>query len=106
MEFARPEAALAQLEAHIAHYTEWLGVWNGMLAALRERDEPALQRRLRAMPAEQHDAIVAAKIFAYEGLVARAEMEIGWANRGIELVREHAFALGDVAPHRERSVDG
>src|SRR3569833_1008486 len=42
MEFARPEAALAQLESHIAHYTEWLGVWNGMLASLRRREEPAL----------------------------------------------------------------
>jgi PadR family transcriptional regulator, regulatory protein AphA len=102
MEFARPEAALAQLESHIAHYTEWLGVWNAMLAALRERDEPMLQRRLRAMPEEQHDAIVASKIFAYEGLVARAEMEIAWAKRGIELVREHAFALG-IRPGPDRS---
>jgi PadR family transcriptional regulator, regulatory protein AphA len=99
MEFARPEAALAQLESHIAHYTEWLGVWNAMLGALHERDEPQLQRRLRAMPEEQHDVIVAAKIFAYEGLVARAEMEIAWAKRGIELVREHAFALG-IEPER------
>jgi PadR family transcriptional regulator AphA len=94
LEWARPEAALSQFEAHIAHYTEWLGIWRAMISALARRDEPQLKLRLASRPPEDHDAIVAAKIFAYEGLIARAEMEIEWARRGIKLVRDHAFSLG------------
>jgi DNA-binding PadR family transcriptional regulator len=94
MEWSTPQAALAQLEAHIAHYEEWLGVWRTMIDALQRRDEPMLNTRLAARPEAEHDAIVAAKVFAYEGLVARAEMEIAWARRGLDLLREHAFAIG------------
>jgi PadR family transcriptional regulator, regulatory protein AphA len=91
LEFSEPAAAVAQFEAHIAHYEEWLGMWTGMLGALQRRDEPQLRERLDRLPRAQHDAVVAAKVFAYEGLVARAHMEIAWARRGIELARAGAF---------------
>lgn len=94
LEFAEPEAAVAQLEAHIAHYEERLGAWTGMLGGLERRDDPQLAERLAGLPAAQHDAVVAAKVYAYEGLVARARMEIAWAERGIELAREGVFTTG------------
>jgi PadR family transcriptional regulator, regulatory protein AphA len=91
LEFAEPAAVVKQLEAHIAHYEEWLAVWTGMLGALERRSDPQLAERLEGLPAAQHDAVVATKIFAYTGLVARAHMEIDWARRGIELARSGAF---------------
>jgi len=91
LEFAEPEAIVAQLEAHIAHYEEWLAIWTGMLAALVRRDDPQLAARLAGLPPASHDAVVASKVFAYEGLVARAHMEIAWAQRGIELARSGTF---------------
>jgi PadR family transcriptional regulator, regulator of vanillate utilization len=97
MEFADPDAIVAQLEGHIAHYEEWLEMWHGMIGALQRRDEPQLRDRLAGLPAEEHDAVVAAKVFAYEGLVARAHMEIDWARRGIELARAGAFTAGSRA---------
>jgi DNA-binding PadR family transcriptional regulator len=93
LEFAEPEAAIAQLQAHIAHYEEWLGIWTGMLGALNRRDDPQLAERLKRRPPAEHDAVVAAKVFAYEGLVARAHMEIAWARRGIELARAGTFTV-------------
>jgi PadR family transcriptional regulator, regulatory protein AphA len=90
-EFAEPSAIVAQLEAHIAHFDEWLEIWTGMLGALARRDDPQLAERLAGLPQAQHDAVVAAKIYAYEGLVARAHMEIDWARRGIELARAGTF---------------
>ena len=92
LEFAAPSAVSAKLEAHIEHWEEWLGLWTGMIGALEGRDEPQLAERLAGLPAEQHDAVVASKVFAYEGLVARAHMEIEWARRGIELARAGAFS--------------
>ena len=68
LEFSTPEAVVAKLEAHIQHWQDWLG-----------------------QPRTQHDAVVAAKVYAYEGLVARADMEIAWARRGLDLARDGAF---------------
>jgi len=90
-EFADPSSVIAQLEAHIAHWEEWLDLWTRQIGVLQSRDEPQLAERLSRLPAEQHDAVVASKVFAYEGLVARAHMEIDWARRGMELARAGAF---------------
>lgn len=94
LEYANPAAALAQFEAHIAHYEEWLGIWQAKIESLKRRDEPQLSARLASRPQAEHAAIVAAKVFAYEGLTARAEMEIAWARRGLKLLQEHAFSIG------------
>jgi PadR family transcriptional regulator AphA len=91
LEFAESEAVIEQLEAHIAHYEEWIGVWTGMLSALADRSDPQLAERLAGLPPAQHDAVVATKVFAYEGLVTRARTEIDWARRGIELARSGTF---------------
>jgi hypothetical protein len=64
-----------------------------MIGALGSRDEPQLAERLAGLPRSQHDAVVAAKVYAYEGLVDRANMEIAWAQRGLGLARDGAFGV-------------
>lgn len=92
LEFADPAAARAQFEAHIAHYKAWRDTWAGLAEALRRREYPLLADRLAATPPDQQELAVAAKVFAYEGLTARAEMEIAWARRGLELLARLAPA--------------
>jgi PadR family transcriptional regulator AphA len=86
MEWASADGAREQFVLHLAHYTAWYERWRGRVEALRSREDPVLRERLAAQPPELHDEIVAVKVFAYEGLMARARMEIEWAERGLELV--------------------
>src|SRR5947208_15320611 len=69
--------------------------WQRHLARLQRRDTPLLQKRLALAPAPAHEAVVAYKVHAYEGLVDRARAEIAWAERGLSLVDrlEHASAV-------------
>lgn len=85
-EWASPEAARGQLRAHREHFQHWREAWRTMIGQLGARDHQLLQHRLARAPVEDHAAIVAFKVFAYEGLVARANMEIDWANRGLKLI--------------------
>ncbi len=50
--------------------------------------DAVVAERLAARPVEEHRAIVAAKVFAYQGMIARAKMEIEWARRGLVLLDE------------------
>jgi DNA-binding PadR family transcriptional regulator len=90
-EWASKDQARAQLELHIDHYEHWLSAWEQMAQALRDRTDPILRERLAVRPAQEHAAIVASKVFAYEGLIARARMEIEWARRGLELLDATAW---------------
>ena len=45
-----------------------------------------LVRRLAVTPERDHERTVAFKRLAYEGLVERANGEIAWARRGLELI--------------------
>ncbi len=85
-EWSSKDQACAQLELHIAHYQQWLAAWEQMARALRDRTEPILLERLAVRPPEEHAAIVASKVLAYQGLIARARMEIDWAQSGLELL--------------------
>ena len=48
--------------------------------------DPVVRERLEARPPEEHRTIVAAKVFAYQGMIARARMEIEWAEQGLALL--------------------
>jgi PadR family transcriptional regulator AphA len=85
-EWADKDQARAQLKLHIAHYERWLGAWEQMARALRDRTDPILLERLAVRPEEEHNAIVASKVLAYEGLIARARMEIEWARSGLAML--------------------
>lgn len=85
-EWADKGQARAQLELHIAHYEQWLCAWEQIARALRDRTDPILLERLAVRPPEEHEAIVASKVLAYDGLIARARMEIDWAQSGLQLL--------------------
>ena len=84
LEATTPEAARAFLERHIAQ-------WEGELARIDAVANPMLVRRLAVTADTDRERTIAYKRFAYEGLVERAQGEISWARRGLELVdRLHA----------------
>lgn len=85
-EWADPDAARARLREHIAHYRVRRGLWRAQLEAIRGRTHPIVARRLETDTRHDPEAIVAFKVFAYEGFVARADQEIAWAERGLALV--------------------
>lgn len=86
LEWATPDAARAQLRAHIAHYEERLGQWNEKIREIDTGTSAMLNRRLATVPAEAHERTRAYKRYTYEGMIARAEAEIAWARRGLALV--------------------
>jgi PadR family transcriptional regulator AphA len=86
LEFADPRAAREQLRMHITHYEHWLADWETMKQSLADGSDPILAERLASHPAQEHRQITAFKVFAYEGLIARARMEIDWAQSGLELL--------------------
>jgi PadR family transcriptional regulator AphA len=45
-----------------------------------------LSKRLAAAAPQDHRRILEYKIFTYQGLIARAETEIEWGLRGLELI--------------------
>ena len=75
--------ARTHLEAHRDHFEDLRVQWDGQLRSIRDRTHPVVARRLAIFPESEWERIVAFKAFAYEGLVARAEQEIAWAERGL-----------------------
>ncbi|MDX2290674.1 hypothetical protein R6G00_00500, partial [Streptomyces roseofulvus] len=59
------------------------------------RTHPIVARRLETDTRHDPEAIVAFKVFAYEGFVARADHEIAWAERGLALVDALQSRSGD-----------
>lgn len=99
-EWATADAARAQLEAHLDHYRARLAQWQDMVSALESRTDPTLTKRLHAFPDASADEIVAYKVFSYQGLVAQAEQQIAWAERGLELIdRVHPPSAETAAAH-------
>jgi len=90
-EWAAPEAARDQLLAHIDYYAARRDQWREMIAEIQDHSQPTLARRLEHFPEEAWAAITDFKVFSYEGLVAQAEQQIAWAERGLGLIdRLHA----------------
>lgn len=87
-EWADPEAVREQLLAHVGHWNELREQWQGQFGAIRDRTHPIFAQRLLISPESEWARITAYKLFAYEGLIARAEQEIDWAERGLRLVDE------------------
>ena len=87
-EWAPPGAAAAQLRAHIEYYRDQRSQALEQIAGLEEHTNPTLARRLEVSPPDQWERIIRFKVFAYEGQIARAEQEIAWAERGLQLLEE------------------
>ncbi|SEN38780.1 PadR family transcriptional regulator [Cryobacterium luteum] len=86
LEWAEPDAARAQLRAHRANYAERRDEWLEKVREIDTGTSAMLEKRLAHAPASEHAAIRAYKRYTYEGLIARAEHEIEWAERGLALV--------------------
>lgn len=99
-EWATPEAARQQLLTHIDHYRSRAELWRRMTSALADHSDPTLAKRLKAFPEPSWEAIIEYKIFAYEGLVAQAEQQITWAQRGLDLIDRLSTSP------RQTTVDG
>lgn len=71
---------------HREHHHAAQEHWQRHISRLQHHDTALMKRRLDRAPAEAHEAIVAFKVHAYEGLVERARAEVAWAERGLALV--------------------
>jgi PadR family transcriptional regulator AphA len=96
-EYGSFDQARRHFTEHREHYRQVMEHWQRHIARLQRRDTPLLQKRLALAPAPAHEAVVAYKVHAYEGLVDRARAEVAWAERGLSLVDrlEH----GSSVPH-------
>lgn len=97
LEWAEPDAARAQMLAHVEHFEEHLRLLEATRATLEDRSHPTLARRLEQYPIEEHERIVRYKMFAYDGLIEQAKLEVAWARRGLELIDELSPAEGAVS---------
>jgi DNA-binding PadR family transcriptional regulator len=86
LEWAEPDAARAQLRAHRANYDERRDEWLEKVREIDSGTSAMLGKRLAHAPSSEHASIRAYKRYTYEGLIARAEHEIEWAERGLELI--------------------
>lgn len=89
-EYATPERARAQLQAYRDHTRQIQAAWQQQIDEIDAGTSAPLARRLQTLPAEEHRRTTAFKRYTYEGLVARAQAEIAWAERGLELLEELA----------------
>jgi len=88
LEWAEPDAARAQMRAHIDAYTVRRDDWQEKVREIDTGGSTILEKRLAHAPASEHASIRAYKRYTYEGLIARAEHEIEWAERGLALIDE------------------
>jgi DNA-binding PadR family transcriptional regulator len=88
LEWADPDAARSQLRQHLDHWTAHLAMLERTRQTLLDHTHPTLSHRLAKFPADQHERIVAYKVFAYGGLIDQARTEVTWAERGLALIDE------------------
>lgn len=86
LEFSSPDVAKAQLESHLRHWSRRAEIWTDLLRRIEDGTYPLLKRRLAKYPAETHDAIIAFKALAFDGQLRRAEAEIEWARRALDVL--------------------
>ena len=87
-EFADDDDARQVLEDHLAHYRQVVEDVTIQIQELRDHTSAIHQRRLERYPAGDHSRITRFKIFAYEGILKQAEVEIAWAQEGLRLLTE------------------
>ncbi|GCB43706.1 PadR family transcriptional regulator [Streptomyces sp. NL15-2K] len=85
-EWASPQAARAQLEAHARFHEDALASYEKQREDILARRVPLLQARLERTPPSEQEAVVEFKAFAYDGLIARARAEVEWAQEGLRLL--------------------
>lgn len=92
LDWASPEAARAHLRELRAFHAEHLAVLEATRAALLDLTHPTLAARLEHVPRAQWDRIVAFRVYAYDGMIARERAALEWVEQGFALVEAHADA--------------
>lgn len=85
-EWAPDDSPRARLEEHIAHFMLEKLTAERQAAEIQDGSSPLLQQRLSVTAPDTHCRVIAFKLFAYEGKITRAESEIAWARRGLDLL--------------------
>ncbi|PKV76918.1 PadR family transcriptional regulator [Nocardia fluminea] len=94
LEWAEPERAREHMRRHISYHRDQVEQWTATRAAILDRSNATIAKRLQCYPEADHERIIAYKAFAYDGLIARAEAEITWAEQGLELIDKISPSLG------------
>jgi DNA-binding PadR family transcriptional regulator len=79
------DAVREQLRAHVAQHQWRIEQWQARIDAVRGRRAPLIEMWLQRQPVEEHENIIDVKVHAWEGLIARARVEIAWARDGLAL---------------------
>lgn len=88
LDFADPAAARRQLEQQRAYWQEQLELLEATRSTLVDRSHPTLAARLAELDEREAELAVRYKIYAYDGLIARARTELAWLDEGLALVEE------------------
>lgn len=100
LEWATYGQARRQFEAHLTESEQQRIKWLAHVEDLRNRDTDLMRARLAGADEAAAAAITAYKVHVIEGLIKRAEGEIAWARRGIELADELRAKAGAAADDR------
>ncbi|MCW2839859.1 MAG: hypothetical protein JWR55_1342 [Aeromicrobium sp.] len=107
LEFGSYENARRQFRAHREQYVILRDRYERHVEDLRNADTALIKRRLDKAEPSAHRAIVTFKVHAYANLIARARLEISWADEGLSLVDSMELAdgaSGDEEPVHRPSV--
>jgi len=87
-DFADPAAVRRQLHQQRAYWEEQLGLLEATRATLVDRSHPILAARIAELGEREADLAVRYKVYAYDGLIARARTELAWVADGLALLDE------------------
>ncbi|MDT0303848.1 PadR family transcriptional regulator [Streptomonospora wellingtoniae] len=87
-DFAAPGSVREQLRQQQAYWEEQLRMLEGTRATLVDRSHPTLAARLSKLNEREAELAVRYKVYAYDGLIARARTELAWIADGFALVEE------------------
>jgi DNA-binding PadR family transcriptional regulator len=87
-DFADPEAVREQLRQQQAYWEEQLALLERTRATLVDRSHPTLAARISKLNEREAELAVRYKIYAYDGLIARARTELEWIKDGFALIDE------------------
>ncbi|MFC7341102.1 PadR family transcriptional regulator [Saccharopolyspora griseoalba] len=87
-EFADPAAVREQLREQQEYWEEHLAMLERTRATLVDRSHPTLAARIAELTERDAELAVRFKIYAYDGLIARARTELAWIEDGLALVEE------------------
>lgn len=86
LEWATFDNARSQFAAHLAHHRRQVERWEAHVEELRGRETELIVTRLNKAEPAAHEAIIAFKVHAYQGMIDRSRSEMQWAQQGLELV--------------------